>query len=194
MAIDRPKIIEQMSKIRVIGNSEGLIPAFNVLVQQLPTDFWNGFARRLVNSVPEDLVEAAEELLVNAAHECGYHTGYGILTSHEWQAVVGATTEAEDFLPDLLAVVTAWGWAKLEIVELIPRERLVVQAYDYYESDAIYYGKVERPCAYMIRGVCAAFMDLAYTSYPHGLRTFQCRQFKGIEIGDDYGEFVVTKS
>jgi hypothetical protein len=36
MAIDRKKIIDEMSKIRVLGNEEGLIPGFNVFVQQLP--------------------------------------------------------------------------------------------------------------------------------------------------------------
>ncbi|MGD9125272.1 MAG: hypothetical protein PVG60_09275, partial [Desulfarculaceae bacterium] len=77
MAIDRKKIIEEMSKVSVTGNEEGLIPVFNVYVQQLPADFWNGFARRMVNSVPEDLIPSVEVLLRNAAHECGYHTGYG---------------------------------------------------------------------------------------------------------------------
>ncbi len=56
-----------------------------------------------------------------------------------------------------------------------------------------------KPSAYMIRGVCAAFMDLAYGGEYNptgqtGLRTFQCAQTKGIECGDDYGEFVVTRS
>ena len=93
MAIDRKKIIEQMSKVSVIGNEEGMIPAFGVYVQQLPADFWNGFARRIVNSVPEDLADVAENLLVNAALECGYHTGYGIITSDEWNQVVGPMIE-----------------------------------------------------------------------------------------------------
>ena len=51
----------------------------------------------------------------------------------------------------------------------------------------------------MIRGVAAAFMDLAYggTYDPTGktgLRTFQCVQTKGIECGDEYGEFVVSRA
>jgi hypothetical protein len=33
-------------------------------------------------------LEAVEYLLVNAGHECGYHTGYGIITSEEWKRVV----------------------------------------------------------------------------------------------------------
>jgi hypothetical protein len=53
--------------------------------------------------------------------------------------------------------------------------------------------------AYMLRGICGAFMDLAYGG-PYdktgktGLNTFTCQQVKGIECGDDYGEFLVTKA
>lgn len=201
MAIDRKKIIEEMSKIKVFGNEDGLIPAFGVYVQQLPTEFWNGFARRIINSVPEDLIEAAEGLLVNAAQECGYHTGHGIITSDEWKRVVSPMIEKdpEDILHGAFAVFTAWGWAKAEVIQIEPNRKMVVRAYDYYESDVMVYGVASRPSAYMIQGVCAAFMDLVYAG-PYdpegktGIRTFRCKQTKGIEIGDDYGEFVVTRS
>ncbi|MBN1346126.1 MAG: hypothetical protein JXQ73_25790 [Phycisphaerae bacterium] len=201
MAIDRARIIDAMSKVQVIGNEEGLIPAFNVFVTQLPGDFWNAFAERLTRSVDPDTLEAAEWLLVNAAHECGYHTGYGIITSEEWKAVVGPMIEKapEDILHGAFAVFTAWGWAKSEIVEIVPNKKMVVRAYDYYESDVVRYGKSSKPSAYMIRGVCGAFMDLGYggeydPTGKTGLRTFQCAQTKGIECGDEYGEFVVTKA
>jgi len=201
MAINRGEVIGAMSKVQAIGNAEGLIPAYNVFVTQLPGKFWNGFAERLTRSVDQDSLEAAEWLLVNAAQECGYHTGYGIITSDEWKAVVAPQiqNQAEDTLHGAFAVFTAWGWAKSEIVELVAGEKMVVRAYDYYESDGVTYGQASRPSAYMIRGVCAAFMDLAYggeydPTGQTGLRTFQCQQTKGIECGDEYGEFVVTRT
>jgi hypothetical protein len=201
MAIDRKIVIDSMSKIEVIGNEEGLIPGFNVFVTQLPAQFWNSFAERLTRKVDPELLEAAEFLLVNAAHECGYHTGYGIITSEEWKAVVAPMIEKvpEDILYGAFAVFTAWGWAKSEIVELVPNEKMVVRAYDYYESDVVLFGSSKKPSAYMIRGVSAAFMDLAYggdydQTGKTGLHTFQCIQTKGIECGDAYGEFVVTRA
>ena len=201
MNVDRTAVIDSMSQVQVVGNQEGLIPNFNVFVTQLPTRFWNGFAERLTRSVSPDMLESAEWLLVNAAHECGYHTGYGIITSDEWKAAVAPYVKKvpEDILHGAFAVFTAWGWAKSEIVDLVPNERMVVRAYDYYESDGVSYGKATRPSAYMIRGVCAAFMDLAYggeydPSGKTGLRTFQCEQTKGIECGDEYGEFIVTRA
>jgi len=201
MAIDRKKIIENMSKIEIIGNEEGLIDTCNVLVQQLPTAFWNGFAERLTRQVDPEMLESAEWLLVNAAHECGYHTGYGIITSEEWKAIVQPMLEnvPEDILHGAYAVFTAWGWAKSEIIELVPKEKMVVRAYDCYEADVVGYGAGAKMSAYMIRGVSAAFMDLAYggdydPTGKKGLRTFKCDQVKGIECGDDYGEFVVTRA
>lgn len=201
MSIDRKQIVSAMSQIEVSGNDDGLIPGFNVFVNMIPGSFWNSFAERLTRSVPTDMREVAEGLLVNAAHECGYHTGYGIITSNEWKAVVEPMVKKvpEDILYGAFAVFTAWGWAKSEIVELKPGVRMVVRAYDYYESDVVAYGRSSKPSAYMIRGVCAAFMDLAYGG-PYdptgktGLRTFTCVQTKGIECGDEYGEFVVTKA
>ncbi len=201
MAIDRKRVIDALAKIEVVGNEEGLIPAFNVFVNQMPTRFWNSFGQRLVQHVGPDLVDSAEWLLVNAAHECGYHTGYGIITSEEWAAVVAPMVEKipEDILHGAFAVFTAWGWAKSEVVELVPQQRMVVRAYDYYEADPVVYGAAARPCAYMIRGVSAAFMDLAYggpydATGATSLRTFACEQTKGIERGDPYGEFVVTRA
>ena len=200
MAINRQKIIADLSKIEICGDENGMIEGFNVLVNQLPAKFWNTFADRLTHKVSPDLLEATEYLLYNAAHECGYHTGYGIITSDEWNAVVAPMVERvpEDILHGAYAVFTAWGWADSEIVELVPGEKIVVRAYNYYESDVVKYGNSKKMSAYMIAGVSAAFMELAYAGAydPAGkpVGTFVCKQVKGIECGDTYGEFVVTKA
>lgn len=199
MAIDRKKIIEQMSQIAILPDDNGIIEGFNVFVNQLPTTFWNSFAERLTLKAGDDL-EAKEYLLYNAAHECGYHTGYGIITSDEWNSVVAPMVEKEpeDILHGAFAVFTAWGWASSEIVELVPGEKMVVRAYDYYESDVVRYGSSKKMSAYMIAGVSAAFMELAYAGEydPKGkaIGTFECKQVKGIECGDTYAEFIVTKA
>ncbi len=203
MAIDRKKIIDDMSKVSVVANADGIIPAFNVLVNSFPADFWNEFTRRMMNAVEDDIKDAVEELLINAAHECGYHTGYGIITSKEWDAIVKPMVEnVEDVLYGAFAVFTAWGWADAEITELIPGEKMVISSSNYYEADIAdkFPGKkAPRLSAYMIRGVSGAFMDLAYggdydKTGNSGIYTFRCKQTKGIELGDPYGEFIVMKS
>lgn len=200
MAIDRKKIIDQMSQIAVLPDENGIIEAFNVLVNQMPTNFWNSFAERLTSKASADMLEAKEYLLYNAAHECGYHTGYGIITSDEWNAVVKPMLEKipEDILYGAFAVFTAFGWADSEIVELVPGEKMVVRTYNYYEADIVKNGASKKMSAYMIAGVSAAFMELAYAGDydPKGkpIGTFECKQVKGIECGDSYGEFIVTKA
>ena len=199
MAIDRKQAISAMAKVQVWANDDGIIPAFNVFITQLPVRFWNSFSERLTRQVGPDLLDAAEYLLINAATECGYHTGRGIVTSEEWRAVIEPMVETpEDVLHGAFAVVTAWGWGQCEVIELIPEEKMVVRAYDYYESDVVEYGASSKHSAYMLRGVCTALMDLAYggeydPTGQSGLGTYSCEQTKGIECGDEYGEFVVTK-
>ena len=200
MAIDRKKVIDDMSKIKLTAGANGLIESCNVFVTQLPAQFWNTFAERLTAKVHPDMLEPTEYLLYNAAHECGYHTGRGIITSEEWKAVVCPMVETtEDVLHGAFAVLTAWGWGNTEIIDLVPGEKLLARAYDYYESDVVFYGASTKLSAYMLSGVCAAFMDLAYggeydETGKTGLCTFECRQLKGIECGDDYGEFLVEKA
>ncbi len=46
MAIDRKKIIEQMSQIDILPDENGIIEGYNVLMTQMPTTFWNGFAEQ----------------------------------------------------------------------------------------------------------------------------------------------------
>jgi len=195
MAIDRKKAIESFSKIKVKGNEEGLIPGFGVMIQFLPANFWNTFAEKLLK-VAGDKYAEVEAGLLRAASECGYHTGWGIINSEEFQAIIGPMIEKapEDVLHGAYAVFTAFGWANSEIVELVPGQKMVVRAHDYYESELKDTFLLKKNCAYMVRGVSGAFMDLAYgPAYPNGNGTFECAQTKGIETGDEYGEFVVTR-
>jgi hypothetical protein len=177
---------------RVVAALSGPVPPFAAFVNQLPAALWNCLAGRQTD-VSGSLSERAEHLLVNASQECGYHTGHRIAASEG-----KAEPAPEDLLRGAFAVLKAWGWADGEIVELVPRERLVVRARFYYESGAGIYGASPKPCAYMLCGISAAFMDLAYGG-PYdvtgrtGLGTFRGVQTKGIECGDEHGEFVVTR-
>lgn len=197
MTIDRNKAVNDLSQLRFKGNSEGLIPGFGVLVNQLPADFWNMFSAKIIQAAGKELHDDAAGLLENAAAECGYHTGWGIINSEEFKAIVGPMIQKmpEDVLHGAFAVLTAWGWANSEIVELVPGERMVIRAPGYYEADIVKQFKPTRPSAFLLKGICRAFMDIAYSKpYPNGLGAFSCEQTKAIELGDPYGEFVVTKA
>jgi hypothetical protein len=192
MAVMRDKVVQALAGITVQGNEDGLIPSFNVFVNQLPVMFWNMFAERIVNAAPMEKRSTIEKELVRCAYECGYHTGYGIITSDEFtQAVHPMVTDgAKDILRGAYAVFTAWGWAKSGIARIREAESMTVRATDYYEAD----GPPGEKRAFMIRGVSAAFFELAYADdYPDGMNTFTCEQTRGIECGDPYGEFIVSR-
>lgn len=196
MAIDREKAIEDLSQIKVKGNEEGLIPAFGVLVQFLPANFWNTFTEKMLEAAGDRHLKEVEIGLEQAAAECGYHTGWGIINSEEFKSIVGPMIQEmpEDVLHGAYAVFSAWGWAKCEIVELIPGKKKIIRAYEYYEKKIAETHTIKKPCAYMIKGVTRAFMDIAYGGeYPDSFDSFTCEQVKGIEIGDPYGEFVITR-
>ncbi len=191
MTVLRDQVVNALAELEVKGNEDGLIPAFGVLVNQLPTAFWNTFAERMSDAAQKAGKEKeVEDALVNCAYECGYHTGYGIINSEEFQSVVApmVTEGAKDVLRGAYAVFTAWGWAKSGIVQIKEGKKMVVRATDYYESESGGHGNR----AYMIRGVSSAFFELAYSDpYPNGMGKFDCSQTSGIESGDDFGEFVV---
>ncbi|HTP64466.1 MAG TPA: hypothetical protein VMJ66_03665 [Geobacteraceae bacterium] len=192
MTVMRDTVVKSLAKINMQGDEDGLIPEYDVLVNLLPVALLNKLTDRLMAAAPADKKTAVEEGLVRAAYECGYHTGCGIITSDIFNEVVlPMVTEGEkDILRGAFAAFTAWGWAKSGIVQLKESEKMVIRANDYYEADSN--GNGLR--AYMIRGLCQAFFELAYSDpYPDGMDTYVCQQVKGIEVGDPYGEFVVTK-
>jgi len=193
MTVMRDRVVKELVNISVTSDQDGLIPNFNVLVNQLPTSFWNTFADRMIAAVPPEKKAALEAALIRCAYECGYHTGYGIITSEEFKSVVMpmVTEGAKDVLRGAYAVFTAWGWAKSGIMQIKEGESMTVRANDYYEADG---DKGDRLKAYMIRGVSAAFFELAYSKpYPDGMDVFTCEQTRGIECGDAFGEFVVSR-
>ncbi|MEO1173313.1 MAG: hypothetical protein AAFX94_14870, partial [Myxococcota bacterium] len=110
MTVMRDDVVKALAEIEVQGDEDGLIPAFNVLVNLLPCSFWTNFSERLLDTVPDAMRGDAETGLEQCAHECGYHTGYGIINSEEFKAVVEpmVTEGAKDILRGAFAVFTAW--------------------------------------------------------------------------------------
>jgi hypothetical protein len=190
MTVMRNDVVKALAKVKVQTDEEGLIPEYEVLVNLLPVSLLNAFTESILAAAPERK-EEIEAGLVRAAYECGYHTGCGIITSEIFSDVVMpmVTEGAKDILRGAYAAFTAWGWAKSGIVQLKEGEKMTVRAFDYYEAES----KGEGLRAYMLRGLNQAFFDLAYADpYPDGMDTFVCRQTKGLEVGDSYGEFIVT--
>jgi hypothetical protein len=192
MTVMRDTVVNSIAKLRIQSDENGLVPEYEVLVNLLPVSLLNTFSEKILKAAPPEKKEQVEAGLVRAAYECGYHTGCGVITSDIFnEVVIPMVTDGEvDILRGAYAAFTAWGWAKAGIVQIKEGEKMVVRAFDYYEAE----GGGDGLRAYMLRGLSQAFFDLAYADpYPDGMDTFVCHQTKGIELGDSYGEFVVTR-
>lgn len=191
MTVQRDTIVKMLVGLNHHSH-DGIIPAYNVLMSVLPTEFWNNFCRRIMDAVPAEKQGEVAEGLVRGYNDCGYHTGHGVVTSKEFKAVVEpmVTEGKKDILRGAFAVMTATGMSKSGIVQNKEGERMVIRSVNYYQGD----GEQGDMRAFLLQGASAAFYDLVYgPPYPDGQGTFACEQVAGLECGDPFGEFIVTK-
>jgi hypothetical protein len=191
------KTVESLRGVPIKGDADGTIQAFGTFLQILPVNFWNSFMEKLWKAAPEAGLSGIESAVETAAAEYGYHAGHRIMVSREFLAAAGAEggPEPEALLRGAFALLSAWGWADAEIAALTPPAKMVVHAWWYFEAGLRDTFPPPRPAAHVMRGVCRAFMDLAYARpYPEGLGSYACRQTRALELGDSYGEFVVVEA
>ncbi len=183
------------SKIR---ESKGIIPLFGVYLSLVSVHYYNQLSFKFEKKMGKQRANEAEVLLIEAAQECGYATFQGIRNSWEWEQVVAPMIEnREDQIFGFAAVAVAFGWGDLEVKELIPEEKLVVQVGDSYEARGYleHAGPARKGKCYMLRGVAGAFMDLIYGGdYPDGLYAFSADETHCRAKGDHYCEFIAKKS
>ncbi len=198
-AMDRMKNVNALLAGTPQADQSGAVSAFGLGLVELPAFLWTSFSEKLMRAVREARPESedAESLLENAAARFAYHAGRGIFASPEFRAVAGASVDdgPEALLNAAFCLAAAWGWADAEIVTLHPKESMVVRARAYAEAALADTMSVTRPSAPGFRGICRAFMDLAYgAQFPDGFGSYACRQTLALELGDAYGEFIVTRA
>lgn len=198
MAIDIRKIIHAVMEGSKIRESKGIIPLFGVYLSLVSVHYYNQLSFKFEKKMGKQRANEAEVLLIEAAQECGYATFQGIRNSWEWEQVVAPMIEnREDQIFGFAAVAVAFGWGDLEVKELIPEEKLVVQVGDSYEARGYleHAGPARKGKCYMLRGVAGAFMDLIYGGdYPDGLYAFSADETHCRAKGDHYCEFIAKKS
>ena len=196
MAIDGTKIVHAVMEGSKIRESKGIIPLFGVYLSLFSVNYYNRLSFDFEKEM--GLTHEAENLLVEAAQECGYATFQGIRNSWEWEQIVSPMIESrEDQISGFAAVAVAFGWGDLEVNALIPEKKLVIHVSDSYEAAGYLeqYGHSESGKCYMLRGVTGAFMDLIYAKdYPEGCFTFSAIESLCRAKGDDYCEFIARKS
>lgn len=198
MAIDGTKIIHAVMEGSRIRDTKGIIPLFGVYLSLFFVQYYNKLSFDFEKKMGAAREAESAGLLIEAAQECGYATFQGIRNSREWEELVEPMIESsEDQIYSFAAVAVAFGWGDLEVKELIPTEKLLIQVSDSYEATGYLdrHGTSNTEKCYMLRGVTGAFMDLLYgEEYPDGCFTFRAEENLCRAKGDPYCEFVARRS
>ena len=198
MAIDGRKILHAVMEGSRIRDAKGIIPLFGVYLSLFSVQYYNKLSFDFEKRMGKRKEKEAEALLIEAAQECGYATFQGIRNSWEWEEIVRPMIESrEDQVFGFAAVTFAFGWGDMEVKELIPDEKLLIQVSDSYEATGYMqlHGPANSGKCYMLRGVAAAFMGLLYgEDYPDGCFDFSAEEPLCRAKGDSYCEFVARRS
>lgn len=194
----------------MVGNEEGLIPAFRVYIVRTQSDYVNRlqfeFAKAMTEVAGEYGETLAGELLMEAGHAFGFFTYGGIMNSPEWEGAVKPYLKTkEDWIKGLAAVVNTMGWGYHTAVEL-GEKKAVFRNYNDFE-DLSYirmYGTNDRPIQWANSGGFTGLMQLVYNTdivngekieTEEGFRAmrrskvgYKTKMTKGISCGDDYLE------
>jgi hypothetical protein len=198
VAIEGSKIVHAVMEGSRIRDAKGIIPLFGVYLSLFFVQYYNKLSFDFEKKMGNEREAQSGTLLIEAAHECGYATFQGIRNSREWEELVQPMIETkEDQLLGFTAVAVAFGWGDLEVKELTPHEKLLIQVNDSYEATGYLeqYGPARSGKCYMLRGVAGAFMDLLYGGdYPDGLFTFSAEEPLCRAKGDPYCEFIARRA
>lgn len=209
-------IREALTGMEIAGNEDGAISAFGVLLTRMYSNYYASISYKYLKAMEAEIgemgTEMAEELLTEAGHVCAFHTFGGIMESNEWNALIKPTLKDKaDWVHGITACLNALGWGKLEVVELVPNEKLVMRVHSGYENNYYLdnYADSHRPKALFKVGATAGIMNLIYhgditsntelTSdyYDKVFKTegrFVGKQTKCRSLGDEYDEFVAERA
>ncbi|MEQ9079295.1 MAG: hypothetical protein RLP09_35880 [Sandaracinaceae bacterium] len=169
MSVDERAIVSAVSGLPLVGNEEGLIPAFGLYLTRHYADYYNRVSYAYLHAAHEQGPEAekkAREALIEAGHVCAFNTFGGIMLSQEWEAVVGPMLEGrEDWVSGIVGVINALGWGRWHVEGLTPNEELRVAIDNTYESTGYLAEHGESkvgPVCFLATGGVAGIMNLIY--------------------------------
>jgi hypothetical protein len=147
------------------GDEHGVIDAFGQRVVHHLADYHNHLLHELVEAVERDKPDAApalRELLTQAGCAGTFRLFGGVMTSPEWEALVGrATAEPLDVVIGGLALARACGYGRWVLEEYEPDEMLSIVSPGTHESTyarLIGDSRLEAPCSVLTGGACAIML------------------------------------
>ncbi|MFZ3229344.1 MAG: 4-vinyl reductase [Pseudobdellovibrio sp.] len=192
-------ILGALSQMPIVGNDEGMIPAFGVYLTRHYANYYNRisfeFVREMMTKFGQEGVDAAEPLLIEAGHQCAFNTFGGIMTSKEWDALILPQLKSkEDWVHGIVACVNALGWGRWQVTN-VSKAGADFTLHDDYESVGFQamYGQSKSSISYLAEGGVSGILDLVYLGDIHNKPTldpaFYAKLFKGTK---SYTSKVVT--
>lgn len=168
MSIDNDTIVSAVSSLEIVGNEDGLIPAFGLYLTRHYADYYNrvsfAFLHAMERRGPEHAAKARADL-IETGHVCGFNTMGGIMLSDEWEAVVEPMIETrQDWIRGIVGVINALGWGAWGIDHLDDHE-LKVSCANSYESNGYLRDYPERSAGgicFLATGVVSSLMNLIF--------------------------------
>lgn len=208
-SVNRNGITQAVTGLALLGNAEGLIPAFGVYLTRMYADYYNrisfAFEREMVAAAGAEGVEVTADLFIEAGHVCAFNTMGGIMTSPEWDGLIRPMLRTrEDWLFGIVACINALGWGTWKVLDVTP-DAAIFRVYNDYESVGYrrMYGAAHHGISYLATGGAAGLMNLIYLGDIHekpdltpefynrlfkGGRAFQGRMTACQAMGDPYTE------
>lgn len=164
--VDETKIVDALVAMPIVGGADGLIPAFNVYLANMPADIYNLACIRFLEAMDSvGLGSAARTQLSEDAEACGVNTFRGIVSSAEWDVLVGPMLQEEgDTLFGIIAVSNALGWGNWHVLDYDVGESVRLESLNGYEADGVlqFRGDSREPACLMLTGVAAGIMELIH--------------------------------
>ncbi len=197
--IDEQQIIDALVAMPIYGNEEGLIPAFNVYLGNMPADFYNLVSIMFIEEMAKINMEiAAKKLLTYCGEICGLHTFRGIMNSAEWDGLIAPMVrEPRDNLFGIITVSNGLGWGNWHVKDHQEATSLTLESLNGYEALGFrdYRGSSDASKCYMLTGVSSGIMELLYTegTIEDRFGTFHAKETSCITNGAESCIFQVTK-
>jgi len=211
--IDEDAILAALATLPLVGDDEGQIPAFGVLLTRHYANYYNRISCELLTRLQDKadfLKEAAREVLREAGHVCAFNTFGGIMESPEWEGLIQPMIkERSDWVSGIVACINALGWGRWTVTSLDEGKSLTVRVDGSYESN--YFRAAckidDAPQCHFCCGAVAGIMNLLYigdiTHAPElspeyyktlfsGPKSFRARETQCRSQGHEYCEFVAT--
>ena len=198
----------------LVGDDRGLIQAFGLFVSELPTTYYSraGYdGLRHLNRTAPGSVPVMHALLREAGHVCAFNTFGAIMSSPEWEALVGTPSgEHAQTIAGCLAIARALGMGHWCVTDFEAGRRLVLRTPSTYEASYFVSreGRATTPQCFFFQGAAVGIMQLIerirwgerpkfnqalYDSMFRNGLPWQCVETQCVAKGDPCCEVVVTR-